>query len=105
MYELVVAALFLGVAILVGRWLALGHETPHQRALRRVLRLDPWVSKARHAGFALTDAIHGSGDVEAAARDAARAALELCRDVASAQRSDLEALRGRLDAAASAADS
>ena len=105
MYELVVAAFFLGVAIMVGRWLALGYETPHQRALRRVLQLDPWVSKAREAGFALTDAINGSGDVEAAARDAARAAIGLCQEVASTQPTGLEPLRGRLEAAASAAES
>lgn len=51
-----------------------------RRAARRREEAEPWLSEARRAGFALADAVNAAGDVEAAARRAAEAALAACRD-------------------------
>jgi hypothetical protein len=66
---------------------------------------EPQLSEARKAGFALTDAINASGDVETAAREAARTALAVCREVDGERPTDLELPRKRLETAAATADS
>jgi hypothetical protein len=104
-HELVGAVLLAAILAFVARWLARGYETSQQRAARRALQADPWVSKARHEGFALTDAIDASSEVETAAREAAETARAACREADGEPAADREALRERLDLAATAAES
>ena len=95
MYELLavgVLALVFGLCI-----------TSYQRNLRRAA--EPWVSEARRAGFALTVAINLSADLEAAARQAAQAALALCRDGAGDPLTNVAAMRARFETVAATADS
>ena len=96
MYLLVIA----GLVLLVGIALRLAV----QRDLRRKARAEPQLSEACRAGFALTDAINICTAVEAAARQAAQAALEVCCEIDREPR-ERERARRQFEIAIATADS
>jgi phage-related tail protein len=88
------------VAATVLAWLTV-RIVMSQRSARRA---EPHLSAARRAGFALTDAINASGDVETRARDATRSVLAALRELEGAAPNLVESARGRVERHAAAAE-